>query len=85
MEEDRRCIMIIGGIHIFLPNNLVEARQCVAYAATEEGQPTKTVKEEEKEKIPMSSPSEEENEVKIFTPWEKELEMLEDWLNNPEP
>jgi hypothetical protein len=20
----------------------------------------------------------------MFTPWEKELEMLEDWLNNPE-
>jgi len=21
----------------------------------------------------------------MLTPWEKELEMLEDWLNNPEP
>jgi hypothetical protein len=23
--------------------------------------------------------------VKMLTPWEKELEMLEDWLNNLEP
>jgi hypothetical protein len=28
---------------------------------------------------------EEEHEDKILTPWEKELEMLEDWLKNPEP
>jgi hypothetical protein len=27
----------------------------------------------------------EEHEDKMFTPWEMELEMLEDWLNNPEP
>jgi hypothetical protein len=29
--------------------------------------------------------AEEEHGDKMFTPWEKELEMLEDWLNNPEP
>jgi hypothetical protein len=28
---------------------------------------------------------EEEHTVKMLTPWEKELEMLEDWLNHPEP
>jgi len=28
---------------------------------------------------------EEENTIKMLTPWEKELEMLEDWLNHPEP
>ena len=28
---------------------------------------------------------EEQNAAKMLTPWEKELEMLEDWLNNPEP
>jgi hypothetical protein len=34
----------------------------------------------------MSSPAEkEEHTVRILTQWEKELEMLEDWLNNPEP
>ena len=28
---------------------------------------------------------EEEHTVEMLTPWEKELEMIEDWLNNPEP
>jgi hypothetical protein len=23
--------------------------------------------------------------VELLTPWEKDLEILEDWLNNPEP
>jgi len=27
----------------------------------------------------------EEQEDEVLTPWEMELEMLEDWLNNPEP
>jgi hypothetical protein len=29
-EEDQRCIMIIGGIGIFLPSSLVEASACIA-------------------------------------------------------
>jgi hypothetical protein len=29
--------------------------------------------------------TEEEHTVKMLTPWEMELEMLEDWLNHPEP
>jgi hypothetical protein len=29
--------------------------------------------------------AEEEHADKILTPWEMELEMLEDWLNHPEP
>jgi hypothetical protein len=37
------------------------------------------------EKTLMSSPVEEEHADKMLTPWEKELEMLEDWLNHPEP
>jgi hypothetical protein len=42
-EEDQRSILIIGGIEIFLPSNPVEARECVADATTEEGQPTVTI------------------------------------------
>jgi hypothetical protein len=38
MEEDQRCVLIIGGIQIFLPSSQVEARACVV-DATEEGQP----------------------------------------------
>jgi hypothetical protein len=81
MEEDHRNILIIGGIQIFLPSSPVEAKVCVADATTEEGQPTVTVIEE-MEQMLISSPTEEEHAVKMFTPWE-ELEMLEDWLNNP--
>jgi hypothetical protein len=35
-EEDQRSILIIGGIQIFLPNNPVKYRECVADATTEE-------------------------------------------------
>jgi hypothetical protein len=45
-----------------------------------------TVMEEEKvEKVSISAPTEEENPDEVLTPWEKEIEMLEDWLNHPEP
>jgi hypothetical protein len=37
MEEDHRCIMIIGGIKIFLPRSQTEASISVS-GATEEGQ-----------------------------------------------
>jgi hypothetical protein len=40
---------MIGGIRVFLPNGPVEARACVAYAATTGGQPAETVMEEEME------------------------------------
>jgi hypothetical protein len=32
----------------------------------------------------MEAIAEEEHADKMLTPWEMELEMLEDWLNNPE-
>jgi len=35
--------------------------------------------------LKLTTREEEEHEKNILTPWEKELEMLEDWLNNPEP
>jgi hypothetical protein len=86
MERDQRCLLIIGGIEVFLPHSLVEARECVADATTEEGQPTVTViEEEEVEQVLISSPTKEEHADKMLTPWELELEMLEDWLNHPEP
>jgi hypothetical protein len=39
-----------------------------------------TVIKEEKEHTLMSAP----HAVGLLTPWEKELEMLEDWLNDLE-
>jgi hypothetical protein len=32
-----------------------------------------------------SSIEEEEHTDKVVTPWEMDMEMMEDWLNNPEP
>jgi hypothetical protein len=49
IEEDHKCILIIGGIEMFLPRIPFEARACVVYATTEGKQP-ETVIEEEKEK-----------------------------------
>jgi hypothetical protein len=31
MEEDQRCVLIIGGIKIFLPNSPTEANTSVAH------------------------------------------------------
>jgi hypothetical protein len=54
---------------------------CVANVATTERQPVVIVMM--KEQISKASQEkEEEHTVKMLTPWEKELEVLEDWLNN---
>jgi hypothetical protein len=45
-EKDQKDILIIGGIQIFLPLSPVEARVCVADAATGERQPAVTVRRE---------------------------------------
>jgi hypothetical protein len=109
VEEGQRCILIIGGIQIFLPNSPGEANSSIVHeeitqqesekeamgpndfkdnyifdaGATEERQRTKTIKEE---KILMSTPiGKEKNSEEFLAQWEKELKMLEDWLNNPEP
>jgi hypothetical protein len=37
IQKDQRCILIIGGIEVFLPNNPVEASTCVADATGEKG------------------------------------------------
>jgi hypothetical protein len=45
-----------------------------------------TVMEEEKvEQVQISALVDEEHAYMMLTPWEMELEMLEDWLNHPEP
>ena len=36
-EEDPKCILVIGGIEVFLPHILVEAITCVADTTTVEG------------------------------------------------
>jgi hypothetical protein len=85
-KEDQKSLLMIGGIRIFLPSSQDKAREDVAEEAIKEGQPTMTVIEEEKvEQMQISAPTEEEHANEMLTPWEMELEMLEDWLNNPEP
>jgi hypothetical protein len=50
-EEDQRNLLMIGGIEIFLPFAQEEVEICVADAATIEGQPAETVREEELETL----------------------------------
>jgi hypothetical protein len=77
---------MIGGIEVFLPHCLAEAKKFVADAATTKGQPIVTFREKgEPEQTSKSAPAKEEHADKMLTPWEMELEMLEDWLNHPEP
>jgi hypothetical protein len=67
-EEDHRCILIIGGIKIFLPSNPVEASACVE-GVEEERQPTNIVMEE-KEKTLTSAQTmkgKEEHSEKMLT------------------
>jgi len=83
-EKDQGSILVIGRIEVLLLHILIKARECVADA--KKRQPVVTFIEEEKENMLMSTiVEEEEHTVEILTPWEKELEMLEDWLNDPEP
>jgi hypothetical protein len=58
-KEDQRNLLIIGGIEIFLPLSPVEAKTCVADAATAEGQPAETVMEEEVEQMIEAAQEEE--------------------------
>jgi hypothetical protein len=76
-KEDQKSILMIGGIKVFLPYSPVEAIVCVANAAKTERQPAVTIKEMEK-MSEASQGKEEEHTVEMLTPWEKELEMLED-------
>jgi pyruvate/2-oxoglutarate/acetoin dehydrogenase E1 component len=79
MEKDQKCIMIIGGIQIFLPSSPVEARVCVADAVVERQPVVTVIEEEEKEQILKSTPVEEEEHiVEFLTQWEMELKLLED-------
>jgi len=84
IEKDQRNILIIRGIWIFLPSIQDEARENVVGAATTKRQPSMNVKEMEK-MSEATQRKEEENIIDMLTPWEKELEVLEDWLNNLEP
>jgi hypothetical protein len=45
-EKDHKDILIIGGIQIFLPGSLAEARVCVTNVEATERQLVKTIKEE---------------------------------------
>jgi hypothetical protein len=42
------------------------------------------IEEEEMEQMLISAPTEEEHADGMLTPWEKDLDMLEDWLNHLE-
>jgi hypothetical protein len=68
-----------------MPTSPTEVSAHIEYATTKEQLAKIFIEEEEKEHILISAPvEEEEHALKMLTPWEKELEMLEDWLNNPE-
>jgi hypothetical protein len=85
IEEDQKSILMIGRIEVFLPHRPAKEKNCVTDVATIEGQPVVTVREKgDPEKTSKSTPAEEEHANKMLTPWEMELEMLEDWLNHPE-
>jgi hypothetical protein len=84
VKEDQKSILMIGGIKVFLPYIPIEASMCVSNATTTERQPTMTIMMKE-HMSEHAQGKEEEHIDKMLTPWEMELEMLEDWLNHPEP
>jgi hypothetical protein len=83
-KEDQKSILMIGGIRIFLPSRQNKAREDVVGAATTERKLAVTFKEME-QMSEGAQGEEEEHTVEMHTPWEKEIEMLEDWLNNKKP
>jgi hypothetical protein len=81
-EKDQKSILMIGGIQIFLPDSPVEARACVAEAATEE-RTTSCDCQEKLEQTLEATQVEEEDEhseewLKIFSQ-EAETERLQHW------
>jgi hypothetical protein len=46
-EKDQRCLLIIGGIEVFLPHSPFEAIESVEDEAVGEGQPVVTIGERE--------------------------------------
>jgi hypothetical protein len=74
-EEDKRIILIIGGIRIFLPDSPIEAKECVVDATIGEGNPMVNVmmmgkiskasqeEEEEMEQKLMSTPTKKEENL----------------------
>jgi hypothetical protein len=64
-EEDQKCILIIGGIKIFMPSIPIEGSACIE-GAEEERQSTVNVIKQEKEKT-----------VKSFQEMEKEEHSME--------
>jgi hypothetical protein len=78
---DQRSVMIIGGIQIFLPSRPVEVTMHVADSCnrrrTTNNDCHRGRRNGECQNLPQQK---KRHAVKMFTPWEKELEMLEDWL-----
>jgi hypothetical protein len=75
-KEDQKSIMMIGGIRVFLPDSPIKARACVADAATERGQPTNTVKEEEEveQTLMFAQGEEEEHSTELLKFFSQEAE-----------
>jgi hypothetical protein len=61
IEEDHKCILIIGGINIFLPSNPVAANAHIE-GAEGERQPIEIVKEEKEKKLTFVKEMREEEE-----------------------
>jgi hypothetical protein len=77
--------LIIGGIHIFLPDSQVKASAHDKNETVGEGQPTVTIMMKEDVSESTQGQEEEEQKDEILTQWEIELRMLDDWLDNLEP
>jgi hypothetical protein len=76
-KEDQKCLLVIGGIEVFLPHCPAEERNCMDDTTTEEGQPAMTVKEEE-EMGQTSEPDpakEEEHSVEMLEIFSLEVEQ----------
>jgi hypothetical protein len=74
--ENQKRILIIGGIEVFLPSILVEARACVADAVIEGGQLAETVMEEEMEQtLTFSQGAEDEHSIEWLKIFSQEVEQ----------
>jgi hypothetical protein len=64
------------GIRVFLQDSPIEARACVVDAATEGGEPTETIKEEEEveQTLMFSQGEEEEHSAKLLKIFSQEVE-----------
>jgi hypothetical protein len=71
-KEDHKSILMIGGIKVFLPYSPVEASMCCCQCSNS-GRTASCDYQRDGADVISCQGEEEENTIKMLTPWEKDI------------